>query len=128
MQNLFEFPNTILYNSPKKSAIPQCSLKRNFTEYAKRHQKIANYIRRNPPYSLWWHIFNSPVLPKNQTQMDFPELQNFYLANNYASKQRSVKRKFDSKALALHSFVGALYTPLYKLKSSKFCTFAKKSK
>jgi len=67
MQDLFEFPNTILYNSPKKSTIPQCSLKRNFTEYAKRYQKIANYIRRNPPYSLWWNIFNSLVLPKTQT-------------------------------------------------------------
>ncbi len=126
MQNLFEFPNTILYNSPKKSAIPQCSLKRNFTEYAKRYQKIAYFRRRTQSNSLRWNIFNSPLLPKTQTQMDFPELQNFYLANNYGSKQRSVKRKFDSKALALHSFVGTLYTPLYKLKSSKFCTFAKK--
>jgi hypothetical protein len=67
MRDLFEFPNTISYNSLKKSAIPQCSLKRNFTEYAKRNQKIANYIRRNPPYSLWWNIFNSPLLPKTQT-------------------------------------------------------------
>jgi len=74
MQDLFEFPNTILYNSLKKSTIPQCSLKRNFTEYAKRYQKIANYIWRNPPYSLWWNIFNSPLLPKTQTQMDFSTL------------------------------------------------------
>jgi len=36
-------------------------------EYAQRYQKIANYIRRNPPYSLRWNIFNSPLLPKIQT-------------------------------------------------------------
>jgi len=67
MQNLFEFPNVILYDDLEKLSIPQSTPRGNFTEYAKRYQKIANYIRRNPPYSLWWNIFNSPLLPKTQT-------------------------------------------------------------
>jgi len=68
MQNLFELSNVNLYNTIEKTGVAQSTPKGNITQHGKRYQKIANYIRRNPPYSLWWNIFNSLVLPKTQTE------------------------------------------------------------
>jgi hypothetical protein len=67
MQDLFELSNLNLYNTIEKTAVAQSTPRGNFTQHAKRYQKIASYIRRNPPYSLWRNIFNSLVLPKTQT-------------------------------------------------------------
>ncbi len=70
MQNLFELSNVNLYNTIEKIGVAQSTPKGNITQHGKRYQKIANYIRRNPPYSLWWNIFNSPLLPKTQTHIN----------------------------------------------------------
>ena len=68
MQDLFELSNLNLYNTIEKTAVAQSTPRGNFTQHTKRYQKIASYIRRNPPYSLWRNIFNSLVLPKTQTE------------------------------------------------------------
>jgi hypothetical protein len=67
MQNLFELSNVNVYNTIEKMGVAQSAPKGNITQHGKRYHKIANYIRRNSSYSLWWNIFNSLVLPKTQT-------------------------------------------------------------
>ena len=67
MQNLFEFPNVILYDAVEKLPIPQSTPRGNFTEYAKRYQKNTFFLRRKQSNSHWGNVFNSLVLLKAQT-------------------------------------------------------------
>ena len=86
MQNLFEFPNVNLYDTIEKMGVAQSTPRGNFTQHGKRYQKIANYIRRNSSYSLWWNIFNSPLLPRIETSNN----EIFCSAGLYARNKSSI--------------------------------------
>ena len=72
--NLFDLSTKNKYNLYQKVLSAQTHLQGAFMPHAKRYQKSQNFLRRNPPYSLWWNVSNSVVLQKTQNKMDFAEV------------------------------------------------------